>query len=36
MAHFVDMGANIVLPKPLKVDKLKATLEELWQSSSSQ
>eukprot|EP00598_Pedospumella_elongata_P000906 CAMPEP_0184975770 /NCGR_PEP_ID=MMETSP1098-20130426/6903_1 /TAXON_ID=89044 /ORGANISM="Spumella elongata, Strain CCAP 955/1" /LENGTH=1124 /DNA_ID=CAMNT_0027498543 /DNA_START=134 /DNA_END=3508 /DNA_ORIENTATION=+ len=36
MAHFVDMGANIVLPKPLKVDKLKATLEEMWQSSSPQ
>lgn len=30
MDHFVQMGANAVLPKPLKLDHLRAKLEELW------
>lgn len=32
MEHFVSMGADVVLPKPLKLDKLRSTLETLWQS----
>jgi len=34
MDHFVSMGANVVLPKPLKLDKLRATLEQLWKDSA--
>lgn len=30
MDHYVHMGANAVLPKPLKLDHLRAKLEELW------
>jgi CheY-like chemotaxis protein len=33
MDRFVAQGANAVLPKPLKVDLLRAKLEELWRKS---
>jgi CheY-like chemotaxis protein len=30
MDRYVALGADAVLPKPLKVDVLRAKLEELW------
>lgn len=34
MARFVQLGANAVLPKPLKVEALRTTLEHLWAADS--